>query len=363
MNPTNPKKTKTRRGVAPGYKIKDEKKEMVFAELNSLLSSGLDFSRSFRLLIDGETDAKLKAILQSLYDSVVGGAMLWQAVERCGKFAPLDYGVVRIGEETGQLGESLKFLSSYYKKRTEQSRMVSSALRYPLIVLSIAVVVVIFMMAVIVPMFEQVYARMGGELPGVTQTIIRISNSFPVWGSIAGVAIVSTVALLYLFRDNPEVKIAKSRIIMTTPYVGDIIRKNYQSHFCKLLHLLTSSGVPLLNGVDLLRSVITFHPYQSSFDSICDGLRKGDQLSHCIEKHPGLYDKKLAILIRVGEETNQLPEMFRRQGDELTRDLEFRLQKLGTIMEPVLVFLVGGLVAIILISMYMPMFKLGGIMG
>lgn len=350
-------------GGVSGQKMKEDKKEMVFSELNSLLSSGLDFSRSFQLLIEGESDAKSKAVLQSLYDDVVSGALLWQAVDGSHKFSSLDHGVIRIGEETGCLGESLDFLSSYYRKKTEQKRMVSSALRYPLIVLSIAVVVAIFMLAVIVPMFEQVYSRMGGELPGITRTIIGISKNFPVWGSAAGISILSITLLFFLFRDRPAVRVFADSAMIRAPFAGEIMRKNYQSHFCKLLHLLTGSGIPLLSGVEMLGSVITSHPYQQSFEKICEGLRRGEFLSSNMEKFPVLYEKKLIALVRVGEETNRLDTMFRRQGDELTRELEFRLQKLGSILEPVLVFFVGILVAVILISMYMPMFKLGGIMG
>ena len=301
-------------GINPDYKVKDEKREMIFSELNSLLSSGLDFSRSFRLLIDGESDSKVKAVLQRIYDSVVSGSLLWQAVEKCRKFSPLDHGVIRIGEETGRLDESLEFLSTYYKKKTEQRRMVTSALRYPLIVLTVAVVVVIFMMVVIVPMFEQVYSRMGGELPAITQSIIRLSKNFPIWGSVFGVIIISTVALFYIFRQNPVIRIATSRIIMRLPLAGIIVRKNCQSHFCKLLYLLTSSGVPLINGIEMLRTVITFYPYQYSFEHVCDGLKRGELLSTDMEKFPALYEKKLITLVRVGEETNRLPSMFLRQG-------------------------------------------------
>lgn len=354
---------KNPRKPAAGQKMKEEKKEMVFSELNSLLSSGLDFSRSFRLLIDGESDQKSRAVLQSLYDSVVKGSLLWQAVESSGKFTPLDQGVIRIGEETGCLGESLEFLSSYYRKKTEQKRMLGSALRYPLIVLSISLIVVIFMMAVIVPMFEQVYSRMGGELPGITQTIIRISKSFPVWGTILALAVISVAAIFYVSRDSQAMKAFTGSLVLNTPFAGDIMRKNYQSHFCKLLHLLTRSGVPLLTGVEMLYSVITFYPYRQSFDKICEGLRRGELLSSILAGYPKLYDKKLVVLVRVGEETNRLSDMFERQGNELTKELEFRLQRLGSILEPVLVLFVGILVAVILISMYMPMFKLGGIMG
>ena len=114
-----------------GQPLKDARKETIFAELHSLLGSGLDFSRSFSLLIEGERDAQTKALLTGLYRSVVRGEALAHAFERSGCFAPLDCGVLRIGEQTGRLDEALAFLADYYRKRIAQRRMISGAVSYP----------------------------------------------------------------------------------------------------------------------------------------------------------------------------------------------------------------------------------------
>ena len=116
-------------------------------------------------------------------------------------------------------------------------------------------------------------------------------------------------------------------------------------------------------GVGMLSDVIAFYPYRQSFATICRGLEHGELFSTCVARFPALYDRKLSALIRVGEETNRLPEMLRRQGEALTEELEFRIKRMGSLLEPALIMLVGLLVAVILISMYMPMFRLGGIMG
>ena len=105
--------------------IKDGKKESLFSELHSLLSSGLDFGRSFRLLIEGENDKRLKRVLESIYASVVRGQTLWESFAAGKRFSALDYGVLRIGEETGRVDESLRFLADYYHKRVEQRRLVT----------------------------------------------------------------------------------------------------------------------------------------------------------------------------------------------------------------------------------------------
>ncbi len=343
--------------------LKEAKKELLFSELLSLLSSGLDFSHAFRLLIGQESEGSVKTLLEKLYGQVVSGSPLWQALERSGKFATLDCGVVRIGEETGRLAEALEFLSDYYHKRIAQRRMVSSAVSYPIIILCTAVVVVTFMLAFIVPMFEQVYSRMGGELPAMTKSIIALSRNFPAYMAVILSVVLLVALLLYSMRRNEEIQRGMAYVLLRLPLAGSILKKNYQAHFCKLLYLLTSSGVPLLHGITMLRSIITFYPYRQSLGSVADGLARGKLFSAGLECYPSLYEKRLTTLLRVGEETNRLPQMLQKQGDDLTRELEYKLKQLGAMLEPILILIVGILVAVILISMYLPMFKLGGVMG
>ena len=345
------------------YKISSVQKELLFSELESFISSGVDFAYSFRLLISTETNAKFKGVLESLYRGVVNGQALWQVMKDSSIFSALDYGVIKIGEQTGRLSESLKFLTNYYSKLIEQRRMISSALRYPLIILGTAMVVVVFMLSVIVPMFEQVYLRLGGELPEMTLIIIKLSKVLPSFFLIFSIVVISIALYLYLNRLDIKVRRVCSAIIVKTPIIGSMICKIQQAHFCKLLYLLTSSGVPLLHSIELLEDIITFYPFQQSFISISKGLNSGKSLYDNMMLHEGLYSKKLMIMIRVGEETNRLPEMLRLQSEEITRSVEYSLQKIGAVLEPILVLFVGIIVAVILISMYLPMFSLGQVMG
>jgi type IV pilus assembly protein PilC len=350
-------------GKLSDHPVKDAKKEILFSELNSLLSSGLDFSRSFELLISGENDRKIKIILRELYNRVISGYSLWQAVENSGKFSKLDSGVIRIGEQTGRLNDAFGFLTDYYHKKTHQRRLILSAIRYPLIILATAVTVVIFMMSFIVPMFEQVYLRLGGELPSLTKWIISASKSFPDYVAIFILIAAGITVPLYIYKDTDKVRGITAAVLLKIPILGAIIKRNMQAHFCKLLYLLISSGVPLLYSMQMLVDIITFYPYQCSFKSIANALQHGEMFTANLEKYGKLYDKKLTTLLRVGEETNRLPDMLNMQAEEFTKNLEYSLKKLGDLLEPVLIVFVGALVAVILVSMYLPMFKLGGIMG
>ncbi len=264
-------------------KMTDARREVFYAELHALLTAGLDFSHAFALLIEGEREVRMKALLERLYGAVVGGAALWQAMERSGVFRALDCGVVRIGEQTGRLPDTLDFLRDYYRKRAAQRRMVSSAVSYPLVILCTAVAVVGFMLAVIVPMFEQVYARMGGQLPALTRWIIGLSKSFPAYAAVTALIGVSAYVALYLNRNRKEVRAWTAGLLLRLPVAGAIVRKDQQARFCKLLYLLISSGVPLLVGVEMLAGVIGFYSYRQSFGVICRGLEQGDSQAYGLD--------------------------------------------------------------------------------
>lgn len=344
------------------YKINASKKETFFSELQSLLISGVDFSRAFSLLILSQENEKQKDIFQTIYDRIVNGDSLAGALDKSGYFSKLDCGVVRIGEETGQLNETLNFLSSYYQKQIAQKRMLVSALTYPIIILSVALIVVAFMMSVVVPMFEQVYLQMGGELPWLTNQIIAFSTLFSslIWYIAA--TIVVCIFLIYHNKDKEWFKKYSAQLAMRLPIFGYAIKQNARANFCKLLYLLTSSGIPLIQSLDLMRDIITFYPYRESFDTIIRGVENGESFSANLGHFPRLYNLRLKTLLMVGEETNRLSFMLKKQGDEITTELEHRLKQLGSMLEPVLIIFVGTIVAIILIGMYLPMFKLGSVM-
>ena len=159
-------------------RIVEKKKRLFFSQLQVLLKAGLSFTSSFSLMVE-DAEGKEEEELRRLFDRVISGAALWEAMREEQAFTQLDLGVVRIGEESGKLVESLGFLADYYEKKENQRRALVNALSYPMITLGVAVVVMVFMMLVVIPMFEQVYARMGGELPAMTRTMISISKHIP----------------------------------------------------------------------------------------------------------------------------------------------------------------------------------------
>lgn len=340
-------------------RITDKKKYLLFSQLYSLLSSGLSFSRSFELLIQGEKKKKEARVLKDVYRRIIEGHEFFKSMQLCGSFTDLDSGVIRIGEETGKISQSLLFLSDYYHKKNEQRRMLVGALSYPLVIVVTAILVLFFMITVVVPMFEQVYSRMGGSLPEITRFTIRLSSYFPaIFTSISLFVLLLLGAKLIYGKTNAYQRIT-SKILLHIPLIGNLVRSHYQAQFCKLLHLLVGSGIPLLRSLDMLGSIIRFYPFRHSFIQIVEELKQGATFSDTMEIFRNIYGDKLVTLLRVGEETNCLDRILFSQANDITSELEHELKQLGNVLEPALILCIGGVVAFVLIAMYMPMFQLG----
>lgn len=335
-------------------------KRTFFSQLQTLIRSGLSFSRAFELIIEG-AKTKEKALYVRIFDEVVSGKELWRSLEADKAFTELDRSVVRIGEETGRLVDALEFLTDYYQKREEQKRMVTSALSYPIITFSIAVIVLVFMLLVVVPMFEQVYARMGGELPAITRQIIGMSESAPAVLGIMVLLGLSMYGVRHMFGSSDKYQSITSGIVMRLPLVSGLIRKYQVSRFSRIMHLLVSSDVPILQALYLMRGIITFYPYRQSIEEVCRMIEKGQTLTGCMDKYENLYGKRFLVLLKVGEETNSIEQMLLTQANDTNAELEHEIKQLNNIVEPFLILAIGIIVAFVLIAMYMPMFKLGTI--
>lgn len=340
-------------------RIPDKKKYILFSELNSLLSAGLSFSSSFEMLINGDNKKNEAAILDETYLQIINGMEFWRAMEASEGFSNLDTGVVRIGEETGKLSQSLQFLSDYYRKKNEQRSILISALSYPIVIVITAVLVLFFMITVVIPMFEQVYSRMGGSLPEMTQFMMHISAQFPTFCFICAFLAIGFVVMRMLWGETDTYRRVTSDLLLRIPFIGNLLKSHYQAQFCKLLYLLISSDVQLTVSLDMLKDIIRFYPYAQSFTVINEGLKQGDSFSENLDKFKNIYGHKLTALIHVGEETNCLDKMFLNLSNDITQELEHKLKRLGSILEPVLILCIGTIVAFVLIAMYLPMFKLG----
>ena len=337
-------------------------KENFYLEFASLLEAGLDIQRSLHILTEEQKKVTLRDALTTIEENLLKGATLSEALRTVKGFTPYEYYSVEIGEETGKLVAVLKQLSQYYQQRRAQRKQITSALSYPIVILLTAVGAVSFMLAFIVPMFSDIFGRFGSQLPAVTQLIINFSAAVSDYGGLVVLIFVSMIGALYALRNRPLMRKVGAWIIMHTPVVGPIIVSMHLARFCQALTLLLQSKVPLLRALELLEAMITFYPIQQSLKKMEAGIMRGEPLHACLAQH-SIYEHRLVSLVKVGEEVNQLDAFFERFAKQYAEQVTQRSAALNTLLEPIMIVVLGGIIGFILVSMYLPMFQLSTSFG
>ncbi len=337
--------------------LNNKKKERFYNDLSILIKSGLDIKSAFKLIIEEKKEGKEKDVLLCLYNDLVEGISLADAMGKHNSFTPYEYHSIRIGEETGKLKNVIENLSGFFRNKVKQQRIISGALTYPILVLITAVVVLFFMFYVIVPMFKDVFARFGGDLPRLTSIIVNISDWFSSHLVLLALIILGLFFLIKSLSKSESWKKQKSILILKLPIYGSFYRKLYLSRFAQAMALMSSANVHLITSLQLIEKMINFYPISKTIQPIIQNMENGSSFYESLKQHD-IYDPRMLTLIKVAEEVNALDTVFNKLAEQYEEELNHKSQSLSTILEPILILVVGGIVAIILISMYLPMFKL-----
>lgn len=340
----------------------DKQKSNFYNDLHILLSSGIDLRSTLELMCEEASKQEIKDLYISIKDSVLNGSGLSDAVEKTGRFSAYECYSIRIGEETGCLNAVLKDLVGYFTKRIEQKRKIKSAFSYPIFVFAIAIIAVAFMMVAVVPMFQDVFARFGNDLPYLTKLVIDISNFITDNIMVLLIGIAIFIAAIFILRKNEKFMRLESQLILRLPFFGELIRKMYLARFSLAMALLSSAHIPMLQALNLIKKMIPFYPIRSSLETVGNDIMKGKNLYESLEQFK-IYDKRMVSLIKVGEEVNKLDMVFERLKNQYMEDIDYQTNMISSILEPLMIIFVGIFVGIILISMYLPIFQLSTSIG
>lgn len=342
--------------------LSDKQKSNFYNDLHILLSSGIDLRSTLELMCEEASKQEIKELYISIKDAVLNGAGLSDAVQKTGRYSAYECYSIRIGEETGCLNAVLKDLVGYFTKRIEQKRKIKSAFSYPIFVFAIAIIAVAFMMVAVVPMFQDVFARFGNDLPYLTKVVINTSNFITDNLIFLLIAIIAFVTSIILLRKNEKFMQLESKLLLRLPFFGELVRKMYLARFSLAMALLSSAHIPMLQALNLIKKMIPFYPIRSSLEIIGNDIMKGKNLYESLEQFK-IYDKRMVSLIKVGEEVNKLDMVFDRLKNQYMEDVDYQTNMISSILEPLMIIFVGIFVGIILISMYLPIFQLSTSIG
>ncbi|MGA7226270.1 MAG: type II secretion system F family protein [Candidatus Acidiferrales bacterium] len=340
----------------------DSKELAVFTrQFSVMIDAGLPLVQCLEILAGQQENKIFQKVLTGVRASVEGGASLANSMKQYEKvFDALYYNMVDAGETGGILDTILQRLSSYIEKNVKLKRAVKSAMIYPIAVLGIAGGVIILLLWKVVPIFTQLFNGLGVDLPLPTRVVIAISSFIgSIYGFVILVAVVGTVVALKVWYGTPTGRMALDATILKIPLVGPLMRKISVARFTRTLGTLISSGVPILEGLDITartsgnavveKAIIQTRKAVEAGRSLVDPLKETDVF-------PGMVTQ----MIGVGEQTGAMDAMLQKIADFYEDEVDAAVKDLLTAMEPLMIVVLGVVVGGIVISMYLPLFSLIG---
>ena len=256
------------------------------------------------------------------------------------------------------MDEVLEQLANFFASKIAQKRQVISAISYPMIVLLTAFGAIYFMLKYVVPMFSDVFKRFNSDLPGLTKFVIRLSSVFTSYVPAIILFISSLFLLIYSQRNKFWYKRYSSVLLLKIPFVGNLLLKIYMERFCNSMNLLIASRTQLINAIDLVSKMIDFYPIASSLEIVKQDILKGETLYNSLSKYR-IYNKRMISLIKVAEEVNQLDVIFGKLSKQYSDEIKHQTGLISSLLEPIMIVFLGLLVGVILVAMYLPLFRLG----
>ncbi|RYJ42036.1 type II secretion system F family protein [Flavobacterium beibuense] len=345
-----------------GGGFSNKKKQDLYMELAVLLKAGITIKEALALLTDSYKKKADKELLENISAQVIEGKPFSEAVYTSKHFTEYEYFSLKIGEETGTTAQVCKELGAFFERKNEQKRIVISALTYPGIVLSTAVLVVIFMLNFVVPMFQDIFKQNKMELPMLTRIIIKMSSFTQSFGWLFFFLIIALIIGSRLLKDNYQYRKNIHYLLLKIPVFGSFISKVYLAQFTQAVTLLTSSKVPILNSIQMVKKMIRFVPLQDALEKVEAGIMKGHTLSESLKGNK-LFDNRIISLVKVAEETNQTEYIFNQLNTQYSQEVNQQSKTMATVLEPLIIVFVGVLVAVLLVAMYLPMFQLSSAIG
>jgi type IV pilus assembly protein PilC len=334
---------------------------MIFTrQLATLIDAGLPLLRGLTVLSKQEPDPVLKKTILNIAESVQGGGTFSEALSGHPKiFNKLYINMVKAGELGGVLEVVLLRLAEFQEKAQKIKNKVVSAMFYPAIVLIIAIVIMAFLLVFIVPKFEAIFADMlgGKPLPALTQFVIGTSNFVKqnlllIAGAIVGLGF----AYKFMSR-SPKGAAVIDAFMLRAPVFGDLTRKSAISRFSRTLGTLVTSGVPILQALNITRDTAGNAVVAEAITRVHDSVREGESIVQPLEAS-GVFPPMVISMIDVGEETGQLPEMLLKVADVYDDEVDNAVSGLTSLLEPVMIVFLAVVVGTIVIALFLPLISI-----
>ncbi|MBI5482950.1 MAG: type II secretion system F family protein [Deltaproteobacteria bacterium] len=332
-------------------------------EMLVLIKAGMPIMQVLDTILERHDSGKLSEILLQVREDVKGGAALSVAMEKHGRAFPYLYvASIRAGERTGDLPRTIRRYIQYLKRVDSIRKKVVAALFYPAILVFFAFLAVMLLLVYVVPIFSQVYADSGSQLPVLTQLLISFTHLLRRYFFIGVILIAGLVAAFRSWRNTEAGRYTVDRFKLTMPYAGEVFTKYSVAGFTRTLATVLGSGIPIIESLRMSIGTLNNVYMEKRLFEAVRFIEEGGRLSVGLERINIMPPLALRML-GVGETTGSLEDMLIDISDYLEDELEERLHLLTTAVEPAIMLVMGVVIGVIIVAMYLPIFKLGGTIG
>jgi type IV pilus assembly protein PilC len=325
-------------------------------QFNTLIKAGLPILRALDLLADRASSPKLRPVITQIRDRVREGKSLSEAVTEAGVFSKVYSTAILAGEKSGNLPGVLDYYIAYQKVSTGVRKKILATLVYPVLLITVATIIVTYLVSAVIPKFALLYRDLNVELPGPTQLLIALTVDYryTFLGAIA--ALVLLGVMLFFWSRTEQGGVAIDKLKFKLPIVGDTLLKFQVAQFSRTLATLLTGGTPLVAGLQTASDAIGSKLVRGTVSEATQMVREGESLSHALASK-GVMPLLALDMIEVGESSGALAPMLTSVAEFYEEEVNLRLGALVSIIEPVILIFMGVLVAFILISLYLPIFS------
>jgi type IV pilus assembly protein PilC len=341
-----------------GGGVKDTEIAIMTRQLSTMIGSGVPLLQAFDILAQGEKNATLKKALLGIQETISGGSPLWEAMSRQkGIFSHLYIYLVRAGEMGGALDLILTRLAKYLDDNVRLMRMIKGAMIYPAAVVVVGFGVTIGLLTFVVPQFETMITASGGELPALTKIVIDISHFCSDYFLYIMGGTVGAVVGFVKFKNSESGKKKWDRFVLSAPIFGDLAIKGATARFSRTLGTMLSSGVNLIDAIEICRMTMDNSIVEEALIKVKDEISSGKTIALPLAQAK-IFPSMVIQMINVGENTGTLDQMLMKIAEFYEAEVETAVAGISKLIEPVVLVVLGGMVAFILIAMYLPVFNI-----
>ncbi|MGI0117381.1 type II secretion system F family protein [Zooshikella sp. RANM57] len=345
-----------------GKKIKPLDIAVFTRQLATMLRAGVPLIQSFEITAEGAENPNLRDLLNNIKNEVAGGNTLADSLRKHPKyFDDLYCNLVASGEQSGSL-ESLLARIATYKEKTESLKMkVKKAIRYPIAVVVIAIIVTAILLVKVVPQFQEVFQGFGADLPAFTLMVIGMSEFMQAYWYYILIGIIAFVlATSKALEKNKGLRDARDRMVLKLPIMGDILHKSAMARFARTLSTTFAAGVPLVDALDSVAGAAGNVVFYDATKQIKEDVSSGMQLQFAM-KNTAIFSNMAVQMVSIGEESGALDEMLDKVASYYEEEVDNAVDGLTSLMEPLIMSVLGVLIGGLIVAMYLPIFQLGSV--